>query len=92
MAIQMFHPGKTGKTMVCPHCQGEFKLLFCCNGCSQPVCGGCGLLKQPGKSQLLVLVDNVHIPRQIDKQREVGMNEWFETNDPREEFFCPTCR
>lgn len=92
MGIQMFHPGRAGQTMVCPHCQGEFKLLFCCNGCSQPVCMECGLLKQPGKAQLFTLIDNVNIPREIDGQREIGLYDWLDTDDPQEQFLCPTCR
>lgn len=92
MAIQMFHPGRAGKTMPCSHCRGEFKVLFSCNGCSQPVCMRCGLLKQPGKTQLLAFVDNVNVPRPINPQREIGINEWLDTDDPQEKIFCPTCR
>lgn len=93
MAIMMFNPGRDGKAMACPHCGGDFKVLFQCNGCSQPVCGGCGLLKVPGKTQLFAFVDNVSIPRSVDPEREIGMNEWFDAEDhPEEQFFCPTCR
>lgn len=91
MAIQMFHPGRAGKTMLCSHCNGEFKVLFACNGCSQPVCMGCGLLKKPGDAQLFTLVDNVQVPRAINPRREVGLSEWLDTDDPQEQFFCPTC-
>jgi hypothetical protein len=92
MAIHMFNPGREGKTMFCSHCHAEFSVLFCCNGCSQPVCMHCGSLKRPGKVQLFTLVDNVRIPRHINPQREIGMNEWLDADDPQEQFFCPACR
>lgn len=91
MAIQMFHPSRAGKTMLCLHCNGEFEVLFACNGCSRPVCMSCGLLRKPGDTRLFTLVDNVRIPRAINPQREVGLGEWLDTDDPQEQFFCPTC-
>lgn len=92
MAIHMFHPGRSDDTMTCTHCHLEFKLLFSCNGCSLPICLGCGLLKKQGNTHLFALIDNVHVPRSINPQREIGLNEWLDYSDPEEKFFCPTCR
>ena len=91
MAIFFFNPGRDGRTVNCAYCDEQFKLLFSCSTCRQPVCLHCGLLEQPGRAHLLTLVDNVNTPQAIDAQREIGLSEWLETDDPQENFLCPAC-
>ena len=51
----------------------------------------CGLLDQPGKTYYLALVDNVNTSQTIDPEREIGLNEWLDTDDPQENYFCLAC-
>jgi len=79
MTIQMFNPGSQDKTMQCPHCQQQFKLLYRCNGCNLPVCHTCVLLKQPDKPRMVAFA-------------EIDFFAWLEADTPQDELYCPTCR
>lgn len=92
MTINFFNPDRSGETMECLYCHKDFKLLFACSGCNNPVCSQCGLLEQPNKSHLLSLVDNVNTQRDLNSEREIGFNEWLDSKDEQERFLCTPCQ